>query len=167
MLPKTPTWVVTAFPYLTELSISHCASVADDDLRALGLQGSGLRKLAVAGCLSITSLGITAIARGCGRDLRELDISDCEGVDGKGARAVLLRCRRLTKFVVDGCVRAATDGAIVGALDNAGAPENNNEWPTTSEEEAAAAARHQHSTLEWLSLRDCYKVGYPGWSLPV
>ncbi|KAJ3311888.1 Dynein regulatory complex subunit 6, partial [Gonapodya sp. JEL0774] len=67
-------------PALESLDLSHCVGVTDATLILIGLKGTGVTRLRIAGCVDITSAGVSVLAGKRGDPLQFLDLDGCTGI---------------------------------------------------------------------------------------
>ncbi|XP_034391844.1 dynein regulatory complex subunit 6 [Cyclopterus lumpus] len=92
---------------ICSLDISGC-NIQDQGLASL--QGIFLKKLVLAGCVSVTDVGMEKLCKTV-RDLEHVDVSHCGALSDSAIRAVSFYCRGLVTLRMSGCPKM-TDMAV-------------------------------------------------------
>jgi len=89
------TWgALAALSSLTDLNLSQCTQIGDDDLDLIAASCSSLTSVDLAGCYKITDTGIRALARQC-LELVEVDMSGLSQLSEQGIIDFAVNASRL------------------------------------------------------------------------
>lgn len=90
------------YPGLTEINLSQCSSIDDDDLDLIVSSIPQAMSLCLDDCTKLTDQGIEAIARQC-RSLEELSLNGCLSLVGTGVVEIVTRCSSLKELSLQRC----------------------------------------------------------------
>ncbi|KAJ1455339.1 hypothetical protein M885DRAFT_520223 [Pelagophyceae sp. CCMP2097] len=94
---------------LSAVNISGCVGLTDAAVKVLALLP--LVSLDAGHCRNITGAALSAVADGCARTLRHLDVRGCDRVGDDAVRRVALECSRLEFLCVADCAKL-TDASV-------------------------------------------------------
>ena len=148
--------IVERFPNISEINVSYCLSLKDEDLKEIA-KLTRLKRLDLRGCNNITDAGLEAISKLA--QLQWLDLYGCKKITDAGLEAIskLMQLQRLDLRGCDNITDAGLE-AISKLMQL--------QWLDlgfcNNITDAGLEAISKLTQLQWLDLRGCYNITNAG-----
>ena len=157
---NTLRWCAGCFSCLEEIQVPGLRRfMGDDVLHALTISCENFTKLDFSGCgeLTETSIGLELVTRHA-HSLEELNVARVKKLSSRAVRAVLTRCEKLVKLVVDGCPLVEEATFLASKLPPGLKHLSMNDCPGVGDGALRHLARTLGPTLEVLNVARCPRV---------